>query len=125
MLRGIADRPSLRIVLAWETDANDVDLHVRDRAGGHAFFSQRRLPSGGELLDDLTDGYGPELFAVDAPAAFPYRASVHYYRRGPMGLGLGTVQVIRHDGAGNVTVEDRPFAIQTDGATIDLGEIRR
>jgi uncharacterized protein YfaP (DUF2135 family) len=98
---------------------------VHDDTGGHAFFSQRQLASGGHLLDDLTDGYGPEMFTVDNPAAFPYRAAVHYYRRGPMGLGLGTVQVIRHDGAGNVTVEDRPFAIQIDGAMIDLGEIDR
>jgi hypothetical protein len=125
MRRGIADRPSLRIVLSWETDANDVDLHVRDAAGGHAFYGDRRLGSGGELLDDLTDGYGPELFTVDAPSAFPYRVAAHYYSRGPMGVGLGTVQVIRHDGAGKITVEDRPFAIQTDGAMIDLGAIRR
>jgi tetratricopeptide (TPR) repeat protein len=124
MLRGIADRPSLRVVLSWETDANDVDLHVRDRAGGHAYYSQRQLASGGALLDDLTDGYGPEMFAVDTPAAFPYRAAVHYYNRGPMGVGLGTVQVIHHDGAGGVTIEDRPFAIQNDGAMIELGEIR-
>src|SRR6185436_16694647 len=123
MRRGVADRPSLRIVLSWETDANDVDLHVRDRRGGHAFYSQRRLSSGGELLDDLTDGYGPEMFVVDSPTAFPYHASVHYFRRGPMGLGLSTVQVIRHDGAGNLTVEDRPFVIQNDGAMIDLGAI--
>ncbi len=68
MRRGIADRPSLRIVLSWETDANDVDLHVRSRAGGHAFYSQRRLPSGGELpLDDLTGGFGPRCSVVDAP----------------------------------------------------------
>src|SRR5262249_40055953 len=107
MRRGIADRPSLRIVLSWETDANDVDLHVTDRHGQHAYFGSRKLPSGGELLDDLTDGYGPEMFVISAPAAFPYRVSAHYYRRGPMGFGLGTAQVIRHDGRGNITVDDR------------------
>ena len=41
-----------------------------------------------------------------------------------MGLGIGTVQVIRHDGKGRVTVEDRPFVLQKDGATIPLGEVR-
>lgn len=125
MRRGIADRPSLRIVLSWETDANDVNLHVRDRAGGHASFIRPRLPSGGELLENLTSGYGPEAFVVEEPTSFPYRIAAHYYRRGPMGLGLGTVQVIRHDGAGGVTVEDRPFVIQNDYAMIDLGEVRQ
>jgi hypothetical protein len=63
------------------------------------------------------------MFLIDTPLAFPYRASAHYYRRGPMGLGLGTLQIIRHDGAGNITIDHRPFAIQNDGATIDLGSI--
>jgi hypothetical protein len=115
---------SMHVVLSWETDANDVDLHVRDGKGGHSFFEAMALPSGGKLLADLTDGFGPEMFVVDDPKAFPYTISAHYYRRGPMGVGIGTVQVIRHDGAGKVTVEDRPFVIQTDDATAELGDVR-
>src|SRR4029077_8410201 len=34
----IDSKPSLRFVLTWETDANDVDLHVYDHLGGHAFY---------------------------------------------------------------------------------------
>ena len=107
----IDGEPSLRFVLTWETDANDVDLHVYDRQGGHAFFQKRTLPSGGELFADVTTGYGPECFAVAAPAersAAPYRLRVHYYSRGPMGYGMGTVQVVRHDGEGGLSVEPRP-----------------
>ena len=80
---------------------------------------------GGEVLANISDGYGPEVFAVDQPAAFPYRARVRAVTRGPTGLAAGTVQIIRHDGAGNVTVEDRPFVIQQDGATVELGTIER
>ena len=39
------------------------------------------------------------------------------------GLGLGTVQLIQHDGKGGVTIEDRPFVIQNDGAHADLGTL--
>ncbi|MBX3162750.1 MAG: hypothetical protein KF773_42705 [Deltaproteobacteria bacterium] len=116
--------PSLRIVLSWETDANDVDLHVHDRRGNHAYYQSPEMVSGGRLREDLTDGFGPELFAVDDPRAFPYQVGAHYYRRGPMGLGLGTVQVIRHDGRGNLAIEDRPFVIQNDDALVDLGVIK-
>jgi tetratricopeptide (TPR) repeat protein len=119
----IPTAPSLHVVLAWETDANDVDLHVVDKHGDHAFYSKRSLASGGTLLDDLTDGYGPEMFSISKPKAFPYQLAVHYYNRGPMGLGIGTVQVIRHDGKGNLAIEDRPFVLQTDGATIPLGTV--
>ena len=60
-------------------------------------------------------GAGPE------PDAAPYRLQVHYYRRGPMGYGMGTVQVIAHDGKGGLSVEPRPFVVMADDAMVDLG----
>jgi len=127
-LRGVplATRPSLRFVLTWETDANDVDLHVYDAAGGHASYRQPALPSGGELFADVTTGYGPECFAVPgepSSGALPYRLQAHYYSRGPMGYGMGTLQVIAHDGAGSLRIEPRPFVVMTEGATVDLGSV--
>ncbi|MES1210977.1 MAG: tetratricopeptide repeat protein, partial [Acidobacteriota bacterium] len=106
----VENEPSLRFVLSWETDANDVDLHVYDRLGGHAYYSQKTLPSGGELFADVTTGYGPECFAVGASktkAAAPYRIGVHYYSRGPMGYGMGLVQIVRYDSEGRLTIEAR------------------
>ena len=122
----LESEPSLRFVLTWETDANDVDLHVFDRLGGHAYYQAKTLPSGGELFADVTTGYGPECFAVRQPAsrdAAPYKIKVHYYSRGPMGYGMGTVQVIAHDGEGALTVEPRPFVVMADQATVDLGSV--
>jgi uncharacterized protein YfaP (DUF2135 family) len=116
----------VRFVLTWETDANDVDLHVWDRKGGHAFFGQKILPSGGELYADVTTGYGPECFTIPAPEsrdAAPYRLAAHYYSRGPMGYGMGTVQIVRHDGRGGLVVEPRPFVVMTDRAMVDLGAV--
>jgi tetratricopeptide (TPR) repeat protein len=118
--------PSLRFALTWETDANDVDLHVWDHVGGHAFYNAKTLPSGGELFADVTTGYGPECLAVQKPAnldAAPYRLKVHYYSRGPMGYGMGTVQVIAHDGHGRLSVEPRPFVVMVDQAMVDLGSV--
>jgi tetratricopeptide (TPR) repeat protein len=122
----LAEEPSLRFVLTWETDANDVDLHVYDRRGGHAYYREPEMPSGGGLIADVTTGYGPECFAVGSPAgreAAPYRLAAHYYRRGPMGYGMGTVQVVRHDGHGRLGIEPRPFVAMADDAWIDLGTV--
>lgn len=122
----LPEEPSLRFVLSWETDANDVDLHVWDRREGHAFYSQKALASGGELFADVTTGYGPECFAITRPSekdAAPYRIGVHYYSRGPMGYGMGTVQVIRHDGKGGLQVEPRPFVVMVDRAMVDVGKV--
>ncbi len=116
--------PTLRFVLTWETDANDVDLHVYDRHGGHAYYEHKELPSGGALYADVTTGYGPECFTIPDPGhrdAAPYRLGAHYYSRGPMGYGMGTIQIIAHDGSGRLKIEPRPFVVMADQAMVDLG----
>ncbi len=120
----MSTEPSLRFVLNWETDANDVDFHIFDAQGGHAFFSQPHLPSGGDLYADVTTGYGPECFTIPGKArTFPYRLQAHYYSRGPMGYGMGKLEIIEHDGQGNLKFEERPFVIMVDHAFVDLGKV--
>jgi hypothetical protein len=46
----------------------------------------------------------------------------HYYSRGPMGYGMGKLQVIEHDGAGELTFSEHPFVIMKDQAHVDLVE---
>jgi len=115
---------STRVVLYWETDANDVDLHVRDAHGGHSWYSHLPLESGGELYADVTTGYGPECFEiVGSPSAGPYQLGVHYYRQGPMGYGMGLLQIVRFDGR-SFAFEDRPYVIMQDEAYVSLGAMR-
>lgn len=122
----LATGPSLRFVLTWETDANDVDFHIHDGQGGHAYYSSPILPSGGELYGDVTTGYGPECFAIDGPkAAYPYRLQIHYYRRGPMGYGMGQLEVLQHDGKGGLLFEERPYLVMQDGAYVSLGIVEQ
>jgi hypothetical protein len=74
----------------------------------------------------VRDGYGPECFTMREPAArrtYPYRLSVRYARRGPMGFGMGTVQVIEHDGHGKVVFQHRPFLLMSDGGHLDLADV--
>ncbi len=120
----LATKPSLRFVLYWETDANDVDFHIRDGKRGHAYYSSKDLPSGGSLYEDVTTGYGPECFTIDdEPRAYPYQLQIHYYSRGPMGYGMGVLEVVRHDGKGGLTFEHRPYVAMSDQAYVDLGSI--
>jgi len=117
----IDSRASIRFVLNWETDANDVDLHVFDGKGNHAFFRNKTLRSGGELYADVTTGYGPECLTIPGKAAaFPYSVQAHYYGRGPMGYGMGKLEVIEHDGAGHLTFIEQAFVLMKDSAYIDL-----
>ncbi len=120
----MASEPTTRFVLHWETDANDVDFHIYDARGGHAFYSNQTLSSGGSLYADVTTGYGPECFAITGrPTAFPYAMQAHYYSRGPMGYGMGKVQINEHDGKGNLWFNNQPFVIMNDGAYVGLGSL--
>jgi len=120
----LAAQPSTRFVLYWETDANDVDFHIRDGRGGHAWYQQMQLPSGGELYADITTGYGPECFTINGkPQAGPYRLAINYFSQGPMGYGMGLLQIQRFDGK-NLTFDDRPYVIMTDHAFVELGTFR-
>ena len=120
--------PSLRFVLVWETDANDVDFHIHDGKGGHAYYGNKQLPSGGELYADVTTGYGPECFTIRGPRekrAYPYTLQAHYYSRGPMGYGMGKLEVVEHDGKGHISFDERPFVVMVDRAYVDLGSVER
>jgi tetratricopeptide (TPR) repeat protein len=120
----LATEPSLRCVLTWETDANDVDFHIHDGKGGHAWYSSKHLPSGGDLYADVTTGYGPECFAITgAPKAYPYKLKAHYFSRGPMGYGMGKLEVVQHDGKGHLNFLQRPFLVMNDQAYVDLGQL--
>src|SRR5262249_20899937 len=105
---------------------NDVDFHIYDARGGHAYFGSKQLPSGGELYADVTTGYGPECFTIrNAPSAraYPYTLQAHYYSRGPMGYGMGKLEIIDHDGKGGLKSEERPFVVMKDRAYIDMGRV--
>ena len=122
----IEKAPSLRFVLNWETDANDVDFHIYDGKGNHAYYSTPRLRSGGRLYADVTTGYGPECFTIrEKPTAYPYTLQAHYYSRGPMGYGMGKLEVVKHDGKGGLSFDQRPFVIMKDGAFIDMGQVTK
>ncbi len=115
---------TLRFVLSWETDANDVDFHIYDGKRGHAYYQAPTLPSGGELYADVTTGYGPECFTIEKPAAFPYTLQAHYYSRGPMGFGMGSLVVLQHNGQGGFVRQTQPFVVMNDQAFLDLGTIK-
>jgi hypothetical protein len=121
----VESEPSLRFVLTWETDANDVDLHVRDASGEEAFYSHPTLASGGQLVADVTTGYGPECFTVRLPRgqrSRAYSVRAHYYSRGPMGYGMGKLEVVEHDGHGGLTFRERPYVVMNDQAYVELGQ---
>ena len=76
-----SDVPSvdMQVVLSWDTDGTDVDLHVVDPSGEECYYGHRVTKIGGKLDVDDTDGFGPEVFTLANAAAGKYQVRVKYY----------------------------------------------
>jgi tetratricopeptide (TPR) repeat protein len=109
----LARTDALRVTLAWETDANDVDLHVVDPAGEEVYYSHRDSASGLQLYEDITQGLGPEVIRTGRTTRGTYHVGVRYFAAGPMGISRGVVIVMRD---GNVDIH--PFRLAKGGEDI-------
>jgi len=83
----------LRVVLSWDSDGTDLDLHVVSPDGEHVFYANRVSANGGALDVDVTTGYGPEIYSNPAPQKGVYYVFVNYYGAGPNHEDVTTAQV--------------------------------
>ncbi len=74
-----AIRAQIRIVLAWDDNQAEVDLHVVTPDGQHAYWAQPVLANGGGLDVDSVDGAGPEMFTMTAALRGAYHVYVNYW----------------------------------------------
>ncbi|MFM0003603.1 MULTISPECIES: YfaP family protein [Paraburkholderia] len=86
-------QPKLRVLLAWDTDGTDLDLHVVSPDGAHTWYGERVAPNGGALDVDVTTGYGPEIYSSAAPLKGTYLVYVNYYGSGNSGADMTVAQV--------------------------------
>lgn len=117
----------LRLTLIWETDANDVDLHVVDPNGEECYYSHKNNASGLELYEDITQGFGPEVIRGERLPAGTYYAGVKYFSAGPMGISRGfLVAMVPNPSTGAIQAQILPFRLVEGGrdmrflAAIDL-----
>src|SRR5207244_2939286 len=106
----LSRRDALRITLAWETDANDVDLHVVDPRGEECYYSHKSTAAGLELYEDITQGLGPEVVRAEKLEKGTYHIGVNYFAAGPMGVSRGIVVVMHDD-----DIEVYPFRLVEGG----------
>lgn len=110
----LARTDALRITLVWETDANDVDLHVVEPSGEEVSYRNVASKSGLRLYEDITQGLGPEVVRTSKLQPGTYHVGVRYFAAGPMGISRGIVLVMR----GDERVEVHPFRLAIGGGDI-------
>ena len=72
----------IRVLLSWDTDGTDLDLHVVSPSGEHTWYGDRVARNGAALDVDVTTGYGPEIYSNPAPEHGTYLVYVNYYGQG-------------------------------------------
>jgi Ca-activated chloride channel homolog len=108
----LARRDAMRVTLAWETDGNDVDLHVVDPAGEEVYYAHKQSALGVQLYEDITQGFGPEVTRADKLMPGTYHIGVTYFNAGPMGVSRGVMVLLRSDrSTDRPTVHILPFRL--------------
>jgi uncharacterized protein YfaP (DUF2135 family) len=77
--RSSGAKAAMRVILAWDDNQAEVDLHVITPDGQHAFWASPVLQGGGGLDVDSVDGAGPEMFSLTQPRKGGYHFYVNYW----------------------------------------------
>ncbi len=96
-----APAKAMKIILMWDTDGTDVDLHVVEPTGEECFYGHKETKIGGSLDVDITDGYGPEVYTLATPTKGIYKIMAHYYSDNGYPQSQLTVYVVINEGTLN------------------------
>lgn len=69
----------LRIVLMWDADDTDIDLHVLEPSNEEVYYRNKRSVSGAMLSNDVTTGYGPEEYLHRKAIPGVYQIMSNYF----------------------------------------------
>lgn len=125
-LQGCPD-VDLRIILSWDADETDVDLHVTEPSGEEAFYGHRRTRSGGDVSKDITDGYGPEEYMLRKAPAGNYRIRAHYFashQQAVFGPATATATIFTDWGRPNQRFQTLSIRLDKAREMIELGTVR-
>lgn len=91
----------VRIVMSWDADSTDMDLHVVEPSGEECYYGHRNTLSGGWLSPDITDGYGPEEYLLRNAKPGDYAIRAKYFashQQSVVGPATLVVDVFTHWG---------------------------
>ncbi|MDR3001325.1 MAG: DUF2135 domain-containing protein [Fibromonadaceae bacterium] len=70
----------IRVVINWNMNNTDIDLHVKDPSGEECYYGYPQTSAGGRISADNTGGYGPEQFMLKRATKGKYQVYVNYFR---------------------------------------------
>lgn len=135
---GIADTPvdkrliahldmDVRIVMTWDADLTDMDLHVVEPSNEEAYFAHNQTTIGGRVSRDFTRGYGPEVYAVRRAMKGTYKIKTAFFGSSAAALtGAVTLQVdiFTNFGRANEQRKSITLRLTEKKETFEVGNIR-
>jgi hypothetical protein len=115
----------LRVVLNWDTNDSDMDLHVVDPRGETCFYGHQATALGGRISADVTGGYGPEEFLLKKAIPGKYLIKANYYgTRQQTVIGATTVKLELYLRYGTFRMENKSTILRLTGGSrmVDVGE---
>jgi tetratricopeptide (TPR) repeat protein len=116
----------LRVVMSWDADATDVDLHVIEPSGEEAYYGRNRTTIRGHVTHDITDGYGPEAYLLRAAPAGTYTIRAKYFgsrQQTLMGPATVTARVFTNWGRENESSQTLTLRLDTVRDMVEIGKI--
>jgi len=117
----------VRIVMTWDSDSSDMDLHVIEPTGEECFYGHNRTQVGGRLSHDFTSGYGPEEYLIRRAVSGVYKIQTNYYGSREQRLTGGTTvqaTVITNFGRANEKRQYLTLRLTKDKERLTIGEVR-
>lgn len=111
----------LRIVLSWDTNGTDLDMHVLTPSGQHAWYGNRVI-NGGAIDIDVTDGYGPEIFASPAPEKGLYQVYVNFYGGNGNALTIARLNITSNEGTPHEKRQEFSVPMRFPGELLLVGQ---
>jgi hypothetical protein len=121
-------RADLVVMITWNTDGTDVDLHVVEPGGEMCFYGHRQTASGGQLTQDVTQGYGPEMYVLPSAPAGNYQILAKYFASDRNRASARTkVQVIVFEGWGTSRqhISEKTVVLEYNKQMHELFEVKR
>lgn len=105
----------VRISMSWDADLTDVDLHIFEPTGEHAYYGHNLTEIGGLVSRDFTQGYGPEEYVLRKAVPGVYSIKAHYFGSSQQAVvGACTVTVTVFTNYGRANEEKQVLTLRLD-----------
>ena len=117
----------LRIVVDWNKDETDIDLHIVEPGGEECYYSHRQSKAGGRMAEDFTQGYGPEEYQIKNAQKGKYSIQVNYYgdryqkKQVPSFIKL---TIYKNYGKPDQTATTETFIMDNQIGKVEIGEVK-